>query len=385
MPPGHLPVRSYLAVPVTTRSGEIFGGLFFGDPEPDIFTAEAESIITAIAAQASVAFDNANLYQTIQRRVEEFKKLIDTAPVGIGVATDAECQHIWGNPEFMRMLGTGVVPNIARTGTQQDEPSFKLLRNGREVPAENLPIHRAAREGIDVLDEELEIVRNDGTIIHELCRATPLRDEQGSVRGCIGIFLNITDRKQADAALQQARDALVKANEGLETRIQQRTVELQLANAALFAEREEEKRLEQQLRQAQKMESMGTLASGIAHDFNNILNIIKGYASLLQPPNKNHPESVEALQVIDETIERGAATVRQLLALARESMLRFEQVDLNETLERLQTLLTGTFPKNIDITVNSDSERPLVIADPNQLHQVLLNICLNARDAMPQG
>jgi PAS domain S-box-containing protein len=385
MPKGHLPVRSYLSVPVTSRSGEVIGGLFFGHPEPDVFTAEAEGIVTAIAAQASVAFDNANLYQTVQRRVEEFQKLIDTAPIGIAVATDPESKHIWGNPEFMRMVGTGADQNLSKTGAEQDQLSFKIFRNGIEIPAEDLPMQRAAREGIDVLDEELEIEREDGTVIHELCRATPLRDEHGNVRGCIGIFLNISDRKQADAALQHAKDDLARANEGLEKRIQLRTAELQMANAALSAEREEEKRLEQQLRQAQKMESMGTLASGIAHDFNNILNIIKGYASLLPQSAEDQQMSAEALQVIDETVERGAATVRQLLALARESNLQFEPIDLNELLESLKTLLSGTLPKTIDIKVDLKTTLPQVMADPNQLHQVFLNVCLNARDAMPQG
>jgi PAS domain S-box-containing protein len=383
MPAGHLPVRSYLSVPVTSRSGKVLGGLFFGHPEPNVFTAEAEGIVTAIAAQASVAFDNANLYQTVERRAEEFQKLIDTAPIGIAVATDADCKHIWGNPEFTRMLGTGAEQNLSKSGTEQHELSFKIFRDDREVAAEDLPMQRAAREGADVLDEELEIAREDGTVIHELCRATPLRDEDGKVRGCIGIFLNITDRKQTDAALQQAKDELAKANEGLEKKIQLRTAELQMANAALFAEREEEKRLEQQLRQAQKMESMGTLASGIAHDFNNILNIIRGYASLLQQSDDG--EQPSTLAVIDETIERGAATVRQLLALARESKLLFDVVDLNDTLENLKTLLSGTLTKTIELDVNLNASLPQVMADPNQLHQVLLNICLNARDAMPHG
>ncbi len=379
---GHLPVRSYLSVPVTSRNGETVGVLFFGHPEPHIFTGEAESIVTAIAAQASVAFDNANLYQDVQRRAEEFQKVIDTAPVGIAVATDATCKHIWGNPEFTRMLGTGAEQNLSKTGSEQ-ELSFKIFREHQEVPAADLPMQRAVRDGIDVLDEELEIARQDGTVIHELCRATPLRDEHGNVRGCIGIFLNITDRKQADAALQQARDDLANINEGLEKRIQQRTAELQMANAALFAEREEEKRLEQQLRQAQKMQSMGTLASGIAHDFNNILNIIKGYASLLTQSNDREQSS--ALQVIDETIERGAATVRQLLALARGSKLQFDALDLNDTLENLRALLSGTLPKTIEIDLDLNPSPPRAMADPNQLHQVLLNMCLNARDAMPHG
>ena len=380
-----LPARSYLSVPVSSRSGDVIGRLLFGHSQPNLFTAEAETIITAIAAQASVAFDNANLYQTVQRRVEEFQKLIDTAPIGIAVATDSESKHIWGNPEFMRMLGTGADQNLSKTGAERDQLSFKIFRNGKELPAEELPMQRAAREGIDVLDEELEIEREDGSVIHELCRATPLRDEHGKVRGCIGIFLNISDRKQGDAALQRAKDDLARANEGLEKRIQLRTAELQMANDALFAEREEEKRLEQQLRQAQKMESMGTLASGIAHDFNNILNIIKGYASLLPRSNEDSQMAAEALQVIDETVERGAATVRQLLALARESNLQFEPIDLNEMLENLKSLLSGTLPKTIDIELDLKNSLPQAMADPNQLHQVFLNVCLNARDAMPNG
>ena len=163
--------------------------------------------------------------------------------------------------------------------------------------------------------------------------AAPHRCETkpGKVRGCIGIFLNITDRKEAQAALQQAKDELARANQELDKRVQHRTAELQLANAALSKEREEEKRLEQQLRQAQKMESIGTLAGGIAHDFNNILNIIKGYASLAANPRPSGAENLsQSLDVIDEAIERGASTVRQLLAVAKESPVRFEQVDLNE-------------------------------------------------------
>jgi PAS domain S-box-containing protein len=267
---------------------------------------------------------------------QEFRKLIDTAPIGIAVATDAECEHIWCNPEFTRMLGTNIEENVSKSSSASDKLPFRMLRNGQQVAANDLPMQRACREGIDILDEELEILRSDGTIIHELCRATPLREEEGKVRGCIGIFLNITDRKEAEEALQQAKDELARANEELEKRVQHRTAELQLANAALSKERDEEKRLEQQLRQAQKMESIGVLAGGIAHDFNNILNIIKGYASLLRDHGPGNAELTEDLNVIDEAIERGASTVRQLLAVAKESAVRFEQVDLNDALQKLK-------------------------------------------------
>ena len=316
---------------------------------------------------------------------QEFRKLIDTAPIGIAVATDARCEHIWCNSEFTRMLGTKSAENVSKSGSAGDKLPFRMLRNGQQVAAEDLPMQRTCREGIDILDEELEILRSDGTIIHELCRATSLRDEEGKVRGCIGIFLNITDRKEAEAALQQAKDELAQANEELERRVQYRTAELQLANVALSKERQEEKRLEQQLRQAQKMESIGTLAGGIAHDFNNILNIIKGYASLLRNHSSGEEELTESLNTIDEAIERGASTVRQLLAVAKESAVRFEQVDLNDALQKLKALLGGTLPRTIDIGLELDPDLLAVLADPNQINQVLLNICVNARDAMPEG
>ena len=316
---------------------------------------------------------------------QEFRKLIDTAPIGIAVATDAECEHIWCNPEFTRMLGTNIEENVSKSSSAGNKLPFRMLRNGQQVAADDLPMQRACREGIDILDEELEILRSDGTIIHELCRATPLREEEGKVRGCIGIFLNITDRKEAEEALQQAKDELARANEELEKRVQYRTAELQLANAALSKERDEEKRLEQQLRQAQKMESIGVLAGGIAHDFNNILNIIKGYASLLRDHGPGNAELTEDLNVIDEAIERGASTVRQLLAVAKESAVRFEQVDLNDALQKLKALLSGTLPRTISIGLDLDPGLASVLADPNQINQVLLNICVNARDAMPEG
>jgi PAS domain S-box-containing protein len=356
-------------------------------PEKDV----AGNVTGWVSAISDIT-DRKQTEETLRQRTraleivnQEFRKLIDTAPIGIAVATDAACEHVWCNPEFSHMLGTDPGQNVSASGTAGDTLPFRMLHNGKPVAADDLPMQRACREGVDILDEELEIVRSDGTIIHELCRATPLREEDGQIRGCIGIFLNITDRKEAEEALQQAKDELARANEDLEKRVQFRTAELRLANAALSKERDEEKRLEQQLRQAQKMESIGVLAGGIAHDFNNILNIIKGYASLLRDYTSGDPERTESLNVIDEALERGASTVRQLLAVAKESAVRFELVDLNDALQQLKGLLSGTLPRTIGIDLDLDFGLAPVLADPNQINQVLLNICVNARDAMPEG
>jgi signal transduction histidine kinase len=157
--------------------------------------------------------------------------------------------------------------------------------------------------------------------------------------------------------------------------------ELKRAGAA----EKERERLEEQLRHAQKMESLGTLAAGIAHDFNNILNIIKGCASLIGRRLSADEMVAESLKAIDETIERGTSLVRQLLTLALKSEAQLASIDANDLISELSKLLRQMFPKTIDVSLELDSKLPPITADPNQINQALLNLCVNARDAMRAG
>ena len=145
------------------------------------------------------------------------------------------------------------------------------------------------------------------------------------------------------------------------------------------------KRLEQQLIQAQKMEGLGTLAGGIAHDFNNILAIILGYANKLESSHAKPGEFPGAIKVIKEAVDRGAALVQQLLTSARQTEARFSSVDLNALIRDLERMLQATFPKTINFHLDLDPNLPVVTVDKSQVHQVLLNLCVNARDAMPAG
>ena len=145
------------------------------------------------------------------------------------------------------------------------------------------------------------------------------------------------------------------------------------------------KRLEQQLIQAQKMEGLGTLAGGIAHDFNNILAIILGYTTRLEDWKK-HPEQMpEAIKVIRDAVARGASLVQQLLTSARQTEARFTPLDLNVLVQDFDRMLEATFPKTINFILQLQPGLPLAKADRSQIHQVLLNLCVNARDAMPHG
>ncbi len=145
------------------------------------------------------------------------------------------------------------------------------------------------------------------------------------------------------------------------------------------------KRLEQQLVQAQKMEGLGTLAGGIAHDFNNILAIILGYTNKLESSHSKPNEFPGAIKVIKEAVERGAALVQQLLTSARQTEAHFSSIDLNALVRELESMLQATFPKTINFNLELSPDLPVITADKSQLHQVLLNLCVNARDAMPTG
>ena len=144
----------------------------------------------------------------------------------------------------------------------------------------------------------------------------------------------------------------------------------------------ERKLLEQQLVQLQKMESLGTIAGGIAHDFNNILGIILAYSAMLEHGPYVLQKIPRALEGINKAIERGASLSRQILTFARKSELTLESVNINAVVQSLSKMLQETFPKNIEMKFNLDSSVPIVTMDQSQLHQVLLNLCVNARDAM---
>jgi two-component system, chemotaxis family, CheB/CheR fusion protein len=189
---------------------------------------------------------------------------------------------------------------------------------------------------------------------------------------------DITERKGAELELQ-------RLNRELETRVGDRTAELEQANIALVRDIEDRKRLENQLLQVQKLESLGTLAGGIAHDFNNILNIIQGYTGFLRKHTIDNEQLVEPINVIQETIERASAVVQQLLTMARKTESKVQRVNANALLKSLATVLRETLPKTIEVTLDLPRDLPFITADTNQMMQALLNLCINARDAMPDG
>lgn len=147
----------------------------------------------------------------------------------------------------------------------------------------------------------------------------------------------------------------------------------------------ERKKLEDQLRQAQKMESVGTLAGGIAHDFNNVLAIINGFVEIALNRGGIDEVHTRYLKEIHSAAQRAVGLVRQILTFSRKADASFRAVSLNQHIQDLGRMCSETFPKTIAFSFQLDESIPHISADPNQLQQVIMNLCVNARDAMPAG
>ncbi|MGH7848537.1 MAG: hybrid sensor histidine kinase/response regulator [Candidatus Binatia bacterium] len=315
----------------------------------------------AVQSRQSMEMLNAELRESERR----FREMIDALPVAI-YTTDAVGRLTHFNPVASEFSGR--VPEL---GTDQWCVSWKLYHaDGTPMPHAECPMAMALKEGRAIRGVEVIIERPDGTRLWFAPYPTPLRDAEGKIVGGINMLVDITERKLAE--------------EWLEKIVAERTGDLRQANAALLRDMEERKKLEEQLLQAQKMESIGTLAGGIAHDFNNILNIIQGYASLLGKRSSEKSQLAESVEAINETVQRGAGIVRQLLTLARKTEARMEPANVNGIIIGLTKLLKETFPKTIELTLDLN-DLPFVIIDPSHINQMLLNLCLNARDAMPEG
>ena len=177
------------------------------------------------------------------------------------------------------------------------------------------------------------------------------------------------------------QSALRKANRQLE----ERAAALSAAYAELKIQVDERARAEDQLRQAQKMQALGQLTGGIAHDFNNLLTVIQGSADMLRRPGLAEEKRIRFVDAIVQTAERAAALTSQLLAFARRQPLQPEVIDLNDKVAGMADLLDRTLGERVEIVIALAPDLCLTEADPAQLESAILNIAVNARDALPAG
>lgn len=143
--------------------------------------------------------------------------------------------------------------------------------------------------------------------------------------------------------------------------------------------------LERQLRQAQKMEAIGQLAAGVAHDFNNILTVIQGHAGLLRLKQNGNSAEAKSVEQIAQSSMRAATLVRQLLMFSRKQVMQFRHLDLNEVLRNAIKMLERLVGEHVEITFRPDAALPAIHADSSMIEQIVMNLAVNARDAMPNG
>jgi signal transduction histidine kinase len=192
----------------------------------------------------------------------------------------------------------------------------------------------------------VDVIEIDGKMRWLQTDRIPYRDTAGAIVGVIGLSIDVTERREMEAAL---------------------------------AVKEEE------LRQSQKMEAIGLLAGGIAHDFNNLLTAILGYAELSLATTEAEDPIAKSLSGIQEAAERAAGLTRQLLAFSRRHALQLTTIDLRDVVENVRSMLEHLIGEDIDLVTSHGDGVPFINGDPAEIEQIVVNLVVNARDAMPEG
>ncbi|WP_142849453.1 PAS domain-containing protein [Telmatospirillum sp. J64-1] len=367
MPPGHLQVRSYLAIPVISRSGQVLGGLFFGHGECGVFDDRAERLGMGIAAQAAIALDNARLYESAQAELEERRQVQEALRASedrFRTLANLVPAFVW----FSRPDGRLDYLNDRWYGYTGQTPEQALPDGWIEVlhPDDRARVRATWREACEKgtpFEAEARHRRHDGEYRWYIMRAEPLHDERGVVTAWFGTHADIHDRIMAETALRDL-------NASLELRVSEEIAEREKAQAALL--------------QAQKMEAIGQLTGGIAHDFNNLLQALSGCLNLVGRRVKD-PAIEPLLETGRQAVDRGGKLTKQLMAFARRQALRPEAVDVQDAMLGMADLLGRALRADISCTIDLETELWPVEVDPTQFEMAILNLVVNARDAMPDG
>lgn len=260
--------------------------------------------------------------------------------IGVGVTLhDANGAVLMANAAACAILGYQTECDFVHDHNQRSDWA-PIDENGHLIPPEQRPVRRARLTGQPVHSQVLGIQRRrTNEQIWLLMSAAPQFGPNGELRSIVCSFSDITAQRQ----------------------------------------------LEERLRQAQKLEAVGRLAGGVAHDFNNLLTVITGACDLVLLDETLNDEARLDIEQIRQSSRRAADLTRQLLAFSRRQVLQLQEINLNDALKSAERLLRRLIGEDIQIVTRLDPELWPVRADPTQIDQVVLNLALNARDAMPEG
>jgi PAS domain S-box-containing protein len=267
--------------------------------------------------------------EALRRSEASFRSVVEDAPYGIYRAS-LSGELVLVNPALQKILGYASQAELLQANL-----ASQIYRN----PLDHQKVNELLLEQGSFVDVEVEWKRQDGAPITVRCSGWPIRDESGRV-----VLLE------------------------------------------LFAENVTERRaLERQLRTAQKMEAVGRLSGGIAHDFNNLLGVIIGYSQVLKRSLKPENPLYEHAEEIEKASQRAVSLTRQLLAFSRQQVLEPVILNLNTLVSDMEKMLPRLIGEDIALTLALDPALAQVKADPSQVEQVIMNLAVNARDAMPDG
>ncbi len=195
----------------------------------------------------------------------------------------------------------------------------------------------------------------------------------------------LSDRTPPPDVSPDETGLLKEYNEALFRKLEKKMADLELSNRELEQRIEEQKRLEEQLRQAQKMEAVGRFSAGIAHDFNNILTVIIGYGGIMRMKGAMDDGLRDKLDHILEAADRAKNLTSSLLTFSRKQPLKLQQLDLNDAVSGVETFLRRVIGEDVTLSLTSASQKLPIMADKGHMEQILMNLAVNARDAMPDG
>ena len=276
------------------------------------------------------------------------------------LVTSPLCRAIYGLPKSEALTYSGLLAMI----------------HPDDLAAMQDAVQRSLDQGEDY-NVEYRIRWPDGSLHWVQVNGRILRDGQAEMRGLVGVAMDITGRKEAEASLRQS-------NEWLERRVAERTAELQRSHAKVVEAATQREQVEDQLRQAQKMEVIGQLTGGIAHDFNNLLMAVLSNLDMLRR-STDDPRSQRLIDGAEQGAKRGAALTQRLLAFARRQSLKVDPTSIGGLIEGVRSLLERSVGTGVQLEYKIDNDLPLAMVDSNQVELALLNLVVNARDAMPDG
>ncbi len=293
-----------------------------------------------------------------ERQNARYHAIVDSAPDAIITIDDGRNIH-WVNGAVDHVLGYGHAELLGRKLDillESDNPLLPVLEDS------------SAGQKADTAVSVVGRYKNGKSGYFDVSLGHWRADQRDFVTT---IWRDVTERMTADAALRDARDALQRSNEELESRVEERTREREIAL--------------RQLHESQKMESIGQSTGGVAHDFNNLLAVILGSLSLLKKAVPDDPRISRLLDRAIQGAERGATLTTRLLAFARRQELKVEYVALQRLIPEMLDFLRHSVGPNIAIHVEVSPEVCPIEVDANQLELALINLAINARDAMPEG